>query len=248
MQNVTLEICAGSYDSALAALKGGADRVELCSALGEGGLTPSLGLVRAVVALPGLRKHVLIRPRGGDFLYSEEELQIMVDDIHIVRSEGVDGVVLGALTADGNIDICAMKHLMQAAGDMDVTFHRAFDLCRNPDEALEQIVDLGCSRLLTSGQASSAAEGIDLLSHLVELSAGRIIIMPGCGVDVGNAVDIISATGAREIHASARDSFPSKMNFRHAGVSMGKAGNDEYVRLETSEGLVARLKEVLMRF
>ena len=237
MQNVTLEICAGSYDSALAALKGGADRVELCSALGEGGLTPSLGLVRAVVALPGLRKHVLIRPRGGDFLYSEEELQIMVDD-----------VVLGALTADGNIDICAMKHLMQAAGDMDVTFHRAFDLCRNPDEALEQIIDLGCSRLLTSGQASSAAEGIDLLSHLVELSAGRIIIMPGCGVDVGNAVDIISATDAREIHASARDSFSSKMNFRHAGVSMGKAGNDEYVRLETSEGLVARLKEVLMRF
>ena len=165
----------------------------------------------------------------------------MVDDIHIVRSEGVDGVVLGALTADGNIDICAMKHLMQAAGEREGPWPK-------PEEALEQIIDLGCSRLLTSGQASSAAEGIDLLSHLVELSAGRIIIMPGCGVDVGNAVDIISATDAREIHASARDSFSSKMNFRHAGVSMGKAGNDEYVRLETSEGLVARLKEVLMRF
>ncbi len=239
--NFSLEICAGSYDSALAALEGGAHRVELCAALGEGGLTPSQGLIRAVVALPVLRKHILIRPRGGDFLYSEAEQALMVDDIRCARDLGADGIVVGALTPEGDVDMAAMKRFVEAAKGMEVTFHRAFDLCRMPYEALEQIVQLGCSRLLTSGQAATALAGVPLLRQLVERAAGRLIIMPGSGVNAENAAQILQATGACEIHASARRPRTSAMIFRHAGVSMGQSSNNEYSRLETSAEEVRKI-------
>lgn len=233
MSTPTLEICAGSWDSVLAARSGGAARVELCSGLTEGGLTPSVGFIRAACALGDVRVHVLIRPRGGDFLYTEAEVALMEDDICRAVEAGADGVVVGSLTPDGDIDTRQLRRWVRAAGGRDVTFHRAFDLCRCPEEALEAIIDSGCSRLLTSGQAATAEAGIPQLRRLVEQSAGRLSVMPGCGVGAGNAARILAATGAREIHASARRPVGSLMKFRHSGVSMG-APTDEYTRLETS--------------
>ena len=240
-----LEVCAGCIESVFAAQRGGAFRVELCSGLDEGGLTPSLGFVEVAVTVPRLRKHVLIRPRGGDFLYTEAEKKVICRDIQYMKDLGVDGVVVGALNADGTIDIEAMRNFMKAASGIDVTFHRAFDLCLNPSVALEQIVDLGCSRVLTSGTASTAEEGIPLLSKLVEQAKGRVSIMPGCGVSALNAAKIIRETGACEIHASARARFQSKMLYRHDGVGMGKSGVDEYARMATSEDCVRAIVDSL---
>ncbi len=239
--NAQLEVCAGSYESVVAARRGGAARIELCSALSEGGITPSVGLMEAVVAVPDIRKHVLIRPRGGDFLYTEQEVDIMERDILAARRVGMDGVVIGALTAEGDIDEEAVKRLVLAAGDMNVTFHRAFDLCRCPEEALETIVRLGCSRVLTSGLAATAEAGIPLLRQLVEQAARRIVIMPGCGVNAGNAARIVRETGVVEIHASARSLVKSAMRFRRESVAMGKADSDEYSRMETDVAAVAAI-------
>lgn len=204
------EVCTGSIESILAAYKGGANRVELCSALSEDGLTPSVGMIRYAKSLEGLKVHVLIRPRCGDFVYTEDEIKCMEDDIRICRDLGVDGVVIGALTRDSEIDIDTCKRLVEAASSdegsskMNITFHRAFDVCRNPEDALEQIISLGCNRLLTSGQAASAEKGIPMLHKLVKQADGRIIIMPGAGVNEQNAAHILDETGAMEIHGSAR--------------------------------------------
>lgn len=259
----TLEVCTGSIISVLHAAEGGAHRVELCSGLDEGGLTPSIGLIQAAMQVEGLQKNVLIRPRGGDFLYTELEQDIMVDDIFAARRAGADGVVVGALTADGNIDVEACQRFLDAArggyvdfaeGDLDeayilppmsVTFHRAFDMCRDAEAALEILIQLGFDRVLTSGQRATAEEGIPCLKKMVEQAAGRIVIMPGCGVSPANAAHILQETGATEIHASARASWPSKMQFRHEGVSMGKAGSDEYATKETD---VATVKAILATF
>lgn len=239
----TLEICAGSYNSALAAWRAGAERLELCSGLKEGGVTPSFGLLKAVMALPNICKHILIRPRGGDFLYTSAERDIIIDDIKAARDAGADGVVVGALRADGRVDTDSMARFMEAAGNMSVTFHRAFDVCQSPFEALETIISLGCSRILTSGQAASAAEGIPMLKELVAQSAGRIVIMPGCGVNAGNVTDILQQTGATEIHASASLRRPSGMDFRHQGVSMGERGEDEYSVQESDKNLIRQIRE-----
>ena len=228
-----LEICAGSVESAVAARNGGAKRIELCAALEIGGVTPSAGLIKEARKIEGLILNVIIRPRGGDFLYNEYEIACMEEDIRLCKTLGVDGVVIGALTADGDIDTAVCKRLIAASDGMSVTFHRAFDMCRNPRKALEELIDLGCNRVLTSGQAATAQAGIPLLKELVEQAAGRIIIMPGCGVSSANAAAILQATGATEIHASARKSVGSGMLFRHSGVSMGNPDCDEYARKET---------------
>lgn len=230
-----LEICAGSVESVIAARNGGAARVELCAALEIGGITPSKGLIAQARQVEGIDLNVIIRPRGGDFLYDEYEAACMIEDIRTCKQLGADGVVIGALTADGDIDTALCSRLVAAAGGMSVTFHRAFDMCRNPQKALEDIIAMGCHRLLTSGQAATAHEGIPLIKELVQQACGRIIIMPGCGVGSHNAAGILQATGAVEIHASARKSVPSGMQFRHSGVSMGSPHNDEYARKETSE-------------
>lgn len=196
-----LEVCASNLGSALAAEQAGAGRIELCSALSVGGLTPSYGLTQHVFTTTQLQVMVLIRPREGNFVYTDREVQVMEQDIQALR--GVcSGFVFGALTPQGDIDLAAMRRLMQAAQGMPVTFHRAFDRCRDPFTALEQIIGLGCKRILTSGQQPSAAQGIDLLRELRERAAGRIIIMPGGGVTPGNAADILAGTGCTEIHAS----------------------------------------------
>lgn len=236
-----LEICAGSVQSVVAARDGGAHRVELCSALEIGGITPSSGLISEARQVDGISLHVLIRPRGGDFLYNENEIVCMERDIAVARSRGADGVVIGALTADGDIDIRTCQRLVEAAQGMHVTFHRAFDVCRNPMQALEDIISLGCDRLLTSGQAATALQGIAMLQKLVTASAGRIVIMPGCGVNADNAAHILTASGATEIHASARKEVGSDMIFRHNDVSMGTPGSDEYSRKETDPREVAAI-------
>ena len=228
-----LEICAGSVESAIAARDGGAQRIELCAALEIGGITPSAGIIAEARKVEGLALNVIIRPRGGDFLYNSYEAESMIHDILLCKELGADGVVIGALTADGDIDTSLCRRLIDAADGMSVTFHRAFDMCRNPQQALEELIALGCDRVLTSGQATTAEAGIPLLKELVEQAAGRISIMPGCGVNSGNAAMILQETGATEIHASARKSVGSEMKFRHSGVSMGNPDSDEYARKET---------------
>jgi copper homeostasis protein len=198
-----LEICCGDLESVRAAIEGGAHRVELCSALELDGLTPSKETVESAMRM-GIPVHVLIRVREGDFVYNEEELCRMQHDIRLAKECGAAGVVVGALTADGSIDIEAMRFLLDEADGLSITFHRAFDVCKNTSRALEQIISLGCHRLLTSGQAPMAEQGIPLLKQLVEQAAGRIIIMPGAGVNPQNASKILAETGATEIHGSLR--------------------------------------------
>ncbi len=241
-----LEICAGSVESAIAARDGGAKRIELCAALEIGGVTPSAGLIAEARKVEGIALNVIIRPRGGDFLYNSYEAASMEQDIITCRQLGADGVVIGALTADGDIDTVLCRRLVAAAGDMSVTFHRAFDMCRDPRKALEELIELGCDRVLTSGQAATATAGIPLLKELVEQAGERIIIMPGCGVNSTNAAAIISATGAKEIHASARKSVGSGMKFRHSGVSMGTPDSDEYARKESCAAEVKAIADSIL--
>lgn len=206
-----LEVCAGDLMSARAAALGGAHRIELCSALALDGLTPSAGLIEAARRLPGIKVHVLIRPREGDFVYDDAEADVMCHDIHLCRQIGIDGVVIGALTRDGAIDTQLCQRLVAAADGMQVTFHRAFDHASRPFQALEDIISLGCSLLLTSGQAPTAEAGIPLLRQLVEHADGRIIIMPGAGVTPDNARLILEATGANEIHGSLRSMHDGRL-------------------------------------
>ncbi len=234
-----LEICCDSIAGVQAAAEGGAARVELCSALGEGGVTPSLGLMRQARLIPGLRMHVLIRPRGGDFVYDESECECMVSDVKAAVGCGADGVVIGALSPDGRVDTVTCRRLVEAAdGCCDITFHRAFDLSRDPFEALEDIIRLGCTRVLTSGMARSAEVGIPILRQLHDHAAGRIIILPGGGVTPANAAVIMRQTGCRELHGSLREAVASTMSYRRDGVTMGAPDSDEYSRLVTSPRLV----------
>ena len=234
------ENCANSVESCIEAQKASLDRVELCAGIPEGGTTPSYGdIVMARKLLIMTKLHVIIRPRGGDFLYSDLEREIMLEDVRMARRLGVDGVVFGALTADGDIDMDFMRQLMVESEGMSVTFHRAFDVCRNPFVALEQIIELGCDRILTSGQMPKAEDGVDLLKQLVEKAGDRIIIMPGCGVNAGNIAKIAQITGAKEFHFSARSKHESGMQFRKSRVSMGGSVMiDEYSRDVTDELIV----------
>ena len=202
---LTLEVCCADLHSVRAAIEGGAHRVELCQALGLDGLTPSAGMIETAVGM-GIPVQVLIRPREGDFVYDEDEVLCMQRDIRHAKQLGVHGVVIGALKPDGSIDTEMIRRLVSEAEGLSITFHRAFDVCAQPLEALEQIIALGCHRLLTSGQAPTAEQGIPFLRKLVEQAAGRISIMPGAGVNPQNAHRILSETGAREIHGSLRSS------------------------------------------
>lgn len=234
-----LEICCDSIDSVRAAAEGGARRVELCSALGEGGVTPSAGLMRQARLVPGINMHVLIRPRGGDFVYDKAEVDCMVDDVRVAVDTGADGVVIGALLPDGSIDTDVCRRLIEAAGCCrNITFHRAFDLCRDPFKSLEDIIALGCNRLLTSGQARSAEAGMPLLRRLNDQAAGRIVILPGGGVSPANAAAILRGTGCRELHGSLRENLASAMTYRRDDVAMGAPGTDEYSRPVTSPRLI----------
>jgi copper homeostasis protein len=223
-----IEVCCGSLYEVREAEAGGAVRVELCGAIACGGVTPSYGLLRQVAeANVAIDVNVLIRPREGSFLYNAEEVDAMCQDIALCRELGFHGVVIGALTADGDVDMEACRRMMEAAGDMSVTFHRAFDVCRDPRKALEDIVALGCDRLLSSGQECSAEKGAELLSELVEQAAGRIIVMPGAGIRPSNIALIEQKTGAAEFHSTARVTKSDGMNFTHPRVSFAVSASDE---------------------
>ena len=234
-----LEICVNGHKSAIAAERGGADRVELCAALPEGGTTPSYGEIITTLDAVSIPVNVIIRARGGDFLYSKSEIKAMKWDISLCQDLGANGVVVGALNTQGEVDMEAMRSLMESAEGLSVTFHRAFDMCKDPFKALDQIIELGCDRVLTSGQQATAEAGIPLLKELVEYANGRIIIMPGCGVNRENISHIAEETKAEEFHLSAKSSYPSLMQFRNPNVSMGGAVViDEYAHVVSSSDII----------
>ncbi|WP_146902155.1 copper homeostasis protein CutC [Adhaeribacter aerolatus] len=218
---IALEICTDSVISCLEAQQAGAARVELCSGLFEGGLTPSQGLIEVSRQSISIGLHVLIRPRGGDFCYSDLEFEVMLRDIALAREAGCDGVVIGILNPDGTIDEERTSALFAAARPMSVTFHRAFDMVPEPLAALQELISMGVDRLLTSGQEKSALEGSELIAQLVQQAAGRIIIMPGGGITERNIARICRETGAPEFHLSARRKQPGNMQYRNERVSMG---------------------------
>ena len=246
MSRVHVEICIDSFAGAIAAREGGADRVELCGSLVEGGITPSAGLLRQVCEAAGIDVMAMIRPRGGDFCYDPHELETMQRDIDEAKQAGARGVVFGALRTDGSVDRDLVSALVERARPLEVTFHRAFDMVREPFEALDALIDLGIERVLTSGQAPSAPEGARRLRELVERADGRIVVMPGCGVRPTNAREVLEATGAREIHLSARGSVDSPMEFRSDSCSMASGQPPgEYERAVTDPEVVRRTVEAL---
>ena len=244
MKNYLFEVCTNSVESCIAAQEGGANRVELCAGIPEGGTTPSYGeIAMAREVLTTTRLHVIIRPRGGDFLYSPVEVKTMLKDIEMARQLGADGVVFGCLTTNGGIDVPVMKQLMEVSKGLSVTFHRAFDVCRDASEALEQIIDLGCDRILTSGQQATAELGIPLLKELRERANGRITLLAGCVVNEKNICRIAKETGIQEFHFSARESIKSGMEYKNEAVSMGGTVHiSEYERNVTT---VKRVKDTI---
>ena len=232
--NYMFEICANSAESCLAAQQGGAHRVELCASMPEGGTTPSYGEILMARKLIDIRLHVIIRPRGGDFIYTPLELDIMEEDIRAARRAGADGVVFGCLRPDATLDMPAMERLMRAAEGMSVTCHRAFDYVADPFGSMEQLIGLGVNRILTSGQQVNALKGAPLLAELVKKADGRIIILCGCGVNEGNIAELARITGASEFHFSARENIQSKMEVRNPALSMGAADADEYIHPVTT--------------
>jgi copper homeostasis protein len=216
-----IEICVEGIDGLVAAQQAGADRVELCASLLEGGLTPSLGVVREAQRVATIPFHVIIRPRGGDFLYSELEFATMLDDVRAMKELGVAGVVIGCLTADGRIDEKRTKALVDAARPLSVTCHRAFDMTVDYREAIEALIRCGVDRVLTSGQRDTAMEGVDILKDTARLAAGRIVIMACGALDASNIALVRRATGVDEMHFAALHTVKSGMVFRNPHVGMG---------------------------
>jgi copper homeostasis protein len=244
--NFRLEICAGSIESAINAQTAGAGRIELCDNLMEGGTTPSSGTIKTARENLSIGIHVIIRPRGGDFLYSGQELEIMRRDIEICGERGIDGVVLGILRDDGNIDIENTAALIELARPMSVTFHRAFDLCSDPFCGLRDVILTGADRLLTSGQKNTAPEGAALIRQLVNDAGSEIIIMPGSGLNETNIAAMASFTGAREFHLSGRKKISSKMTFRREGIAMGSGeALSEYERKEADTDTIRNIIHIL---
>ena len=214
-----IEIATSDFATTRSAVQGGADRVELCANLTEGGVTPSFGYMKKCRDAFALAIYPIIRPRGGDFLYSQEEFEVMMNDTRLCRQLGFDGVVIGLLSADGTIDLERTSRLMQAAYPLGVTFHRAFDRCRDPFAAMEQLIEIGCERILTSGQKQNAIDGPDLIAELNRKANGRIIIMPGSGVRKENVRSLAEQTGCVEFHSSLRSQVSSQMEFVHPSFS-----------------------------
>lgn len=234
-----LEICANSVASAIAAEEGGAHRVEFCQNLETGGTTPSAGQIRIARQRLTIGLHVLIRPRAGDFLYTDAEFEEMKADISFCKESNCDGIVIGLLDADGRVDQ-RTEELVTLAHPMHVTFHRAFDVCREPFEALEAIIACGCKRLLTSGMKNAALDGVGLISELIERAKGRIEIMPGSGVNEANLADIARLTGASTFHTSAKAVLKSRMN--HTNKVVGGMGFEVW---ESSKEKIRHLADIL---
>lgn len=239
-----LEICCYGLDCALTAERAGADRIELCSAPKEGGLTPSAGVLRQVKQQVSIPVHPIIRPRGGDFCYTDDEFACMLADIAFVRELGFPGLVIGILNEEGEVDKPRMKQVMDACEGMSVTFHRAFDMCRSPQQALDDLSDLGVARILTSGQQPTAERGIALLRELKQQSRAPII-MAGAGVRLAN-IPVFLQQGVEELHSSAGHLVASAMRYRNTGVSMSAdATADEFSRYCVDADSVTAMKAAL---
>jgi copper homeostasis protein len=239
------EICVDSVAGVRAAKEAGARRVELCADLLEGGITPSLGMIRQARKVSGIDLNVMIRPRGGDFLFNTDEFAAMRADIETAKAEGADGVVIGLLTAAGEIDGPRTRELIALARPLSVTFHRAFDVAAEPFRALETLIELGVDRVLTSGQEASVLEGLPLIVELTKRAGDRIVIMPGGGITARNVERIVAAAKPREMHFAALDAIESGMRFRRPHVFMGgELRPPEYDRLDTSQILI---RSVMMK-
>ncbi|MFT3743756.1 MAG: copper homeostasis protein CutC [Pyrinomonadaceae bacterium] len=241
-----VEICVDTVESAVAAQVGGAQRVELCDNLMEGGTTPSFGSIEVARELLDIKLHIIIRPRGGDFLYSDTEFEIMKRDIEAAKSLGVDGVVIGILRADGEIDVERTLELTELSRPMAVTFHRAFDVCVDPFRAIDQLAEIGVDRILTSGQEATAVEGLDMLADCVKHAAGRVSIMACGNLNERNITKVIAATGVSEVHFTAFGEVSSQMRHRNERVFMGGTLRPpEYSRSVTNADIVRKTIEEL---
>jgi copper homeostasis protein len=238
---ILVEICVDSVASAMAAERGGARRIELCSDLLEGGITPSTGMIELVRGKVAVAIQVMIRPRGGDFCYDADEFEIMRRDIAVAKSLGADGVVFGVLDADGKVDIERSRSLVELARPLDVTFHRAFDMSADLFRSLEDVCDTGANRILTSGGQPTAPQGLEVIAQLVKATKGRIAIMPGSGIKAENARRMVTESGVREIHAGLGSSVAGPMRFCNPQLSMGKATEREYQRTVVLEENVRSL-------
>ncbi len=241
-----LEICCYSTECAVIAQQNGADRIELCAAPLEGGLTPSYGVLRATRQRVTIPVHPIIRPRGGDFCYTDGEFAAMLEDVRQIRSLGYPGFVIGVLNPEGQVDVPRMRQIMVAAGPLAVTFHRAFDMCANPLQAADVLADLGVSRVLTSGQQPSAEKGISLIRELIARE-GTPTIMAGAGVRASN-LSLFLETGVKEVHSSAGQWLPSEMRYRNPGLSMSTDPDaDEYSRYAVDGAAVAAMSAIVAR-
>jgi copper homeostasis protein len=244
--STTIEICIDSIDSALAAQNGGAQRVELCSNLLEGGVTPSAGLITIVRKKLSIGLQVIVRPRGGDFCYTYDEFQTMKHDIVTAKSCGADGIVIGVLNVDGSIDIPRTRELVELSNPLPVTFHRAFDVATDLPKALEEVITTGAKRILTSGGQPSALEGVESLAQLVRQSASRVIILAAGGINDRNARSIVEKTGVQEVHAGLRSVISGRMKQSNKNISPGVTGMDESQRFGVLEESVKKLKQALV--
>ncbi|BBQ83365.1 TPA: copper homeostasis protein CutC [Kluyvera ascorbata] len=241
-----LEICCYSTECAVIAQQNGADRIELCAAPLEGGLTPSYGVLRATRQRVTIPVHPIIRPRGGDFCYTDGEFAAMLEDVRQIRSLGYPGFVIGVLNPEGQVDVPRMRQIMVAAGPLAVTFHRAFDMCANPLQAADVLADLGVARVLTSGQQPSAEKGISLIRELIARE-GTPTIMAGAGVRASN-LSLFLEAGVKEVHSSAGQWLPSEMRYRNPGLSMSTDPDaDEYSRYAVDGAAVAAMSAIVAR-
>lgn len=236
-----IEIATTDYAGTEAAINGGADRIELCTALSEGGLTPSFGLIKQCTEKFTIPIFPIIRPRSGDFLYSDDEYRIIKNEVALCKELGCNGIVIGFLKKDGRVDKKITAKIVEKAYPMEVSFHRAFDRCADPYQGLEDIIDAGCQRILTSGQQLTAVEGAELIKNLIVAADNRIIIMPGSGVRKENIRALAEATGAEEFHTSLRSIIKSKMEFLHPSFS----SPDSYEHPGILEEEMKALKEEL---
>jgi copper homeostasis protein len=244
-EQVLIEVCVDSVASAIAAERGGAARVELCSSLLEGGVTPSAGMIELVRGKTSLGLQVIIRPRGGDFCYSDEEIEIMSRDIETAKELNADGVVFGVLDEDGNVNSTRTRQLVALARPLNVTFHRAFDMSADLFRALDDVCETGADRILTSGGEQTCLQGVDMLARLAEAARGRITLMAGGGIGQDNAAAIVERTGVNEVHVGLSSPVPSPMTYRNLRVSMGKAPGREYQRMQVLEENVRRLRQAV---
>jgi copper homeostasis protein len=245
VEQITVEVCIDSVASALAAERGGAQRVELCSDLLEGGVTPSTGLLGVIRSSVSIGVYPIIRPRPGDFCYSEQEFDTMCRDIEVARSEGADGVVLGILKIDGYVDVERTRQLVELARPLSVTFHRAFDMSADLFRALEDVCATGADRVLTSGGEQECLHGVDTVARLVKAARGRLRIMAGGRIGVHNAATIVERTGVTEIHVGLATPVSSPMFHRNPRLSLGKAPGNEHQRTQVLEESVRKLKHAV---